>query len=69
MTTATFLSVFGLRSLRELPDIEALEDAGLLERGGAIDLTPDSLDDVLSLSTDDDTDLEADEILSVDEAP
>jgi len=26
------LEVFGLASLRELPDIESLEDAGLLER-------------------------------------
>jgi chromosome segregation and condensation protein ScpB len=69
VTTATFLSVFGLGSLRELPDIEALEDAGLLERGEVVDLRADSLDRVLSLGTDDDTDLETDEILSVDEAP
>ncbi len=69
VTTATFLSVFGLGSLRELPDIEALEDAGLLERGGPVDLRPDSLDGVLGLAIDEDTDLEAAEILSVDEAP
>ena len=32
VTTKKFLEVFGLASLRELPDIESLEDAGLLER-------------------------------------
>lgn len=32
VTTKTFLSQFGLQSLRDLPDIEALEDAGLLSR-------------------------------------
>jgi segregation and condensation protein B len=30
VTTTQFLSVFGLNSLRDLPDMEALEDAGLL---------------------------------------
>jgi chromosome segregation and condensation protein ScpB len=30
VTTRGFLSHFGLNSLRDLPDIEALEDAGLL---------------------------------------
>ncbi len=69
VTTATFLSVFGLGSLRELPDIEALEDAGLLERGEPVDLRPDSLDGVLRLATDEDTDLATAEILSIDEAP
>ncbi len=69
VTTATFLSVFGLGSLRELPDIEALEDAGLLERGESVDLRPDSLDSILGPRTYEDTDLEPDEILSVDEAP
>jgi len=32
VTTPTFLSVFGLGSLRDLPDIEKLEDAGLLTK-------------------------------------
>ncbi|MBU4530581.1 MAG: SMC-Scp complex subunit ScpB [Hoeflea sp.] len=32
VTTKHFLSAFGLETLRELPDIEALEDAGLLSR-------------------------------------
>jgi segregation and condensation protein B len=32
VTTNHFLSAFGLNSLRDLPDIEALEDAGLLSR-------------------------------------
>ena len=30
VTTKNFLSAFGLQTLRDLPDIEALEDAGLL---------------------------------------
>lgn len=30
VTTPRFLSVFGLETLRDLPNIEALEDAGLL---------------------------------------
>jgi hypothetical protein len=33
VTTKTFLSRFGMASLRDLPDIEALEDAGLLSKG------------------------------------
>ncbi len=69
VTTATFLSVFELGSLRELPDIEALEDAGLLERGEPVDLRPDSLDGVFGVPPDDYTDLETDEIVSGDEAP
>ncbi len=32
VTTKKFLEVFALASLRELPDIEKLEDAGLLQR-------------------------------------
>jgi segregation and condensation protein B len=32
VTTKTFLSQFGMESLRDLPDMEALEDAGLLSR-------------------------------------
>jgi segregation and condensation protein B len=32
VTTAKFLSVFGLASLRDLPDMEKLEDAGLLTK-------------------------------------
>jgi len=32
VTTKKFLEVFGLASLRDLPDIERLEDAGLLQR-------------------------------------
>lgn len=32
VTTDTFLSEFGLNTLRDLPDIEALEDAGLLSK-------------------------------------
>jgi len=32
VTTDRFLSVFGLASLRDLPDLEKLEDAGLLTK-------------------------------------
>ncbi len=32
VTTKKFLEVFGLASLRDLPDIDKLEDAGLLQR-------------------------------------
>lgn len=34
VTTKYFLSAFGMDTLRDLPDIEALEDAGLLSRQG-----------------------------------
>jgi len=47
VTTKHFLSAFGLDTLRDLPDMEALEDAGLLNRNVA-DPEP------LSLEPDDD---------------
>ena len=34
VTTKHFLTTFGMQTLRDLPDIEALEDAGLLSRKG-----------------------------------
>jgi segregation and condensation protein B len=34
VTTKQFLSAFGMETLRDLPDIGALEDAGLLSRQG-----------------------------------
>ena len=34
VTTKQFLAAFGMETLRDLPDIEALEDAGLLSRKG-----------------------------------
>jgi len=45
VTTKKFLEVFGLVSLRDLPDIERLEDAGLLERPPC----SDDLDGMLGL--------------------
>ena len=51
VTTHRFLSVFGLGSLRDLPDIEALEDAGLLERAAPVEREADELDDVLGLTS------------------
>ena len=32
VTTKHFLTAFGMQTLRDLPDIEALEDAGMLNR-------------------------------------
>jgi len=53
VTTPTFLSVFGFASLRDLPEIEAMQEAGLLDLAQD-DLMPvDSLDDRLA---DDDSD-------------
>jgi len=34
VTTKHFLTAFGMQTLRDLPDVEALEDAGLLSRKG-----------------------------------
>jgi chromosome segregation and condensation protein ScpB len=49
VTTKKFLEVFGLATLRELPDIERLEDEGLLQRPQSdIDI-----DEVLGLAEDD----------------
>ncbi len=38
VTTAEFLIQFGLQSLRDLPDLEALQDAGLLQPETRVDL-------------------------------
>jgi len=41
VTTPYFLSAFGMETLRDLPNIEALEDAGLLSKqGSAVDTDP-----------------------------
>ena len=57
VTTAGFLSRFGFESLRDLPDIEKLEDAGLLGGGVASRRDDDALArelrDVLGLAVDD----------------
>lgn len=57
VTTAGFLREFGLESLRDLPDIEKLEDAGLLGGGVASRRDDDALArelrDVLGLAVDD----------------
>lgn len=55
VTTGKFLSVFGLGSLRDLPDLEQIEEAGFLDRGGTSDpgdSTTDDLDEVLGLRDD-----------------
>ena len=45
VTTKHFLCAFGMETLRDLPDIEALEDAGLLSREAAQEGTLSSEDD------------------------
>lgn len=40
ITTKYFLSAFGFETLRDLPDIEALEDAGLLNRTAVVVTEP-----------------------------
>ena len=58
VTTRKFLEAFGLASLRELPDIERLEDEGLLQRPA-----PEAdLDRVLGVVSDDDGRESEDEI-------
>jgi segregation and condensation protein B len=58
VTTAGFLSRFGFDSLRDLPDIEKLEDAGLIGRTGQGALGSDALvaelRGVLGLAADED---------------
>ena len=57
VTTKLFLEIFGLGNLRDLPDIEALEEAGLLEPRPDLTEKPaadDALDRVLGLLVDDD---------------
>ena len=62
VTTKAFLAAFGLGSLRDLPDIEALEDAGLLELSSAApqrDERGEDIDRALGLvDADDEDDLE-----------
>ena len=43
VTTKHFLSAFGMETLRDLPDMEALEDAGLLSRH-AVHVEPQSVE-------------------------
>ncbi len=52
VTTTQFLSVFGLNSLRDLPDMEALEDAGLLNLDRDETALPDPLEGLLGLQED-----------------
>lgn len=57
VTTKLFLEIFGLGSLRDLPDVEALEEAGMLEPRSDLTENPavdDALDRVLGLLADDD---------------
>jgi chromosome segregation and condensation protein ScpB len=56
VTTDAFLSVFSLSTLRDLPDIEALEEAGLIDRGAALEAPLDDIDELLGLRLDQDAD-------------
>ncbi|MGK6315579.1 SMC-Scp complex subunit ScpB [Neorhizobium sp. DT-125] len=69
VTTKTFLSQFGMESLRDLPDIEALEDAGLLSKEKL--LTPDIPIAMGDEPDDDENDVEIDggEIDPLSDAP
>ncbi len=57
VTTKKFLEVFGLGTLRDLPDIERMEEEGLLQRPQA----DNEIDDALGLSDDEGGFLEADD--------
>ena len=59
VTTPAFLSQFGFESLRDLPDLERLRDAGLLEEGSA-----DVQDRPLNASIDDAATLHSDLVRS-----
>lgn len=48
VTTPRFLSVLGFETLRDLPNIEALEDAGLLSRRDKFDTSNKDLADIAS---------------------
>jgi chromosome segregation and condensation protein ScpB len=66
VTTKAFLAAFGLGSLRDLPDIEALQDAGLLELSPTApqpDGSGDDIDKALGLvDADDDEEIIGDEM-------
>ncbi len=64
VTTKKFLEVFGLGSLRDLPDIERLEDDGLLARGQS----DADLDDAFGLSDDDDSKKDSGDVTATEEA-
>jgi len=53
VTTDHFLDVFDLGSLRDLPDLVALEEAGLLVRAAPPQAAQDALDAMLALPADD----------------
>ena len=47
VTSKHFLSVFGLETLRDLPDLERLEDAGLLSRKEMMDVSFEEIANVI----------------------
>lgn len=59
VTTKHFLSAFGMETLRDLPNIEALEDAGLLNRSSA---SADEMPVVTNDSSDEDDGTSEDDV-------
>ncbi|CAN5303004.1 SMC-Scp complex subunit ScpB [soil metagenome] len=57
VTTPSFLSVFGFASLRDLPEIEAMQEAGLLDLAQDDIMSIDPLDDRLAVGDDSDDDI------------
>jgi segregation and condensation protein B len=53
ITTNTFLSLYGLSSLRDLPDMEKLEEAGLLSKDALLPEARDAFSDMLGVAGDD----------------
>ena len=59
ITTPGFLGHFGFESLRDLPDIEKLEDAGLLSKAALLDDLAGVLDPMMGAAEAEDRDIEA----------
>jgi segregation and condensation protein B len=53
LTTNAFLSLYGFNSLLDLPDMEKLEEAGLLSKDALSPESRDTFGDMLSVAGDD----------------
>ena len=53
ITTNAFLSLYGFNSLRDLPDMEKLEEAGLLSKDALSPETRDAFGEMLDVASDD----------------
>jgi chromosome segregation and condensation protein ScpB len=63
VTTARFLEMFSLGSLRELPDLDALQDAGAGSGNDGVEVT---LDDALGLTEEEESDEILDEATEIE---